>query len=235
MDDVKLIRLNKFISNSGYCNRREADNFIVQGRVCVNDKVINKLGVKVSIDDNVKLDGNSISPNKLVYILLNKPKGFHSINLNNKKNIFSLLPIKKYHNLQSLDFLHENYMGLMIFSNNQEFIKHMAKKRQDIKQLYHLVLESDLKQIDLNSIQNDLKSNDIMILNINYVDGAKKNEIGLELSLKQVRDIDNIFLKFNYKILSLDRVLYSNMTKKDLPRGKWRHFKKQELINLKAF
>ena len=85
MDDVKLIRLNKFISNSGYCNRREADNFIVQGRVCVNDKVINKLGVKVSIDDNVKLDGNSISPNKLVYILLNKPKGFHSINLNNKK------------------------------------------------------------------------------------------------------------------------------------------------------
>ena len=101
--------------------------------------------------------------------------------------------------------------------------------------MYHLVLESDLKQIDLNSIQNDLKSNDIMILNINYVDGAKKNEIGLELSLKQVRDIDNIFLKFNYKILSLDRVLYSNMTKKDLPRGKWRHFKKQELINLKAF
>ena len=232
MDDEKLIRLNKFISNSGHCNRREADNFIVQGRVTVNDKVIVKLGTKVSVKDDVKLDGNNISLNKPVYIILNKPKGFHSVNLDNKKNIFSLLPFEEFHDLQSLDFMNENYMGLMIFSNNQDFIKRMSDKVDNLKQLFHVILDSDLKEFDKESIKNET---DFQIKNINHVGGASKNEIGLELSIKQVKDIEDLFLKYSYKVISIDRVLYSNISKKDLPRGKWRHFKKQELINLQAF
>lgn len=235
MDETIQIRLNKFISNSGHCNRREADNFIAQGRVTVNDKVIIRLGTKVSVKDEVKLDGKNISLNKPVYILLNKPKGFHSINLNNKKNIFSLLPFEEYHDLQSLDFMNENYMGLMIFSNNQDFIKHMASKIDNLKQLFHIILDSDLEEVDKESIKNEVDFNDFQIRNINHVDGANKNEIGLEMSIKQVKDIEELFLKYNYKVLSIDRVLYSNISKKDLSRGKWRHFKKQELINLQAF
>ena len=235
MDETVQIRLNKFISNSGHCNRRAADNFIAQGRVSVNDKVITRLGTKVSIKDEVKLDGKNISLNKSVYILLNKPKGFHSINLNNKKNIFSLLPFEEFHDLQSLDFMNENYMGLMIFSNNQDFIKHMASKIDNLKQLFHIILDSDLEEIDKESIKNEVEFNDFKIRNISHVDGANKNEIGLEMSIKQVKDIEDLFLKYNYKVISIDRVLYSNISKKDLPRGKWRHFKKQELINLQAF
>ena len=235
MDETVQIRLNKFISNSGHCNRRAADNFIAQGRVSVNDKVITRLGTKVSIKDEVKLDGKNISLNKSVYILLNKPKGFHSINLNNKKNIFSLLPFEEFHDLQSLDFMNENYMGLMIFSNNQDFIKHMASKIDNLKQLFHVILDSDLEEVDKESIKNEVEFNDFKIRNISHVDGANKNEIGLEMSIKQVKDIEDLFLKYNYKVISIDRVLYSNISKKDLPRGKWRHFKKQELINLQAF
>jgi len=235
MDETVQIRLNKFISNSGHCNRRAADNFIAQGRVSVNDKVITRLGTKVSIKDEVKLDGKNISLNKSVYILLNKPKGFHSINLNNKKNIFSLLPFEEFHDLQSLDFMNENYMGLMIFSNNQDFIKHMASKIDNLKQLFHIILDSDLEEVDKESIKNEVEFNDLKIRNISHVDGANKNEIGLEMSIKQVKDIEDLFLKYNYKVISIDRVLYSNISKKDLSRGKWRHFKKQELINLQAF
>ena len=235
MDETVQIRLNKFISNSGHCNRRAADNFIAQGRVSVNDKVITRLGTKVSTKDEVKLDGKNISLNKSVYILLNKPKGFHSINLNNKKNIFSLLPFEEFHDLQSLDFMNENYMGLMIFSNNQDFIKHMASKIDNLKQLFHIILDSDLEEIDKESIKNEVEFNDFKIRNISHVDGANKNEIGLEMSIKQVKDIEDLFLKYNYKVISIDRVLYSNISKKDLSRGKWRHFKKQELINLQAF
>ena len=235
MDETVQIRLNKFISNSGHCNRRAADNFIAQGRVSVNDKVITRLGTKVSTKDEVKLDGKNISLNKSVYILLNKPKGFHSINLNNKKNIFSLLPFEEFHDLQSLDFMNENYMGLMIFSNNQDFIKHMASKIDNLKQLFHIILDSDLEQVDKESIKNEVEFNDFKIRNISHVDGANKNEIGLEMSIKQVKDIEDLFLKYNYKVISIDRVLYSNISKKDLSRGKWRHFKKQELINLQAF
>ena len=235
MDETIQIRLNKFISNSGHCNRREADNFIAQGRVSVNDKVIIRLGTKVSVKDKVKLDGKNISLNKPVYILLNKPKGVHSINLSNKKNIFSLLPFEEFHDLQSLDFMNENYMGLMIFSNNQDFIKHMASKIDNLKQLFHVILDSDLEEVDKESIKNEVEFNDLKIRNISHVDGANKNEIGLEMSIKQVKDIEDLFLKYNYKVISIDRVLYSNISKKDLPRGKWRHFKKQELINLQAF
>jgi len=229
MDETVQIRLNKFISNSGHCNRRAADNFIAQGRVSVNDKVITRLGTKVSIKDEVKLDGKNISLNKSVYILLNKPKGFHSINLNNKKNIFSLLPFEEFHDLQSLDFMNENYMGLMIFSNNQDFIKHMASKIDNLKQLFHIILDSDLEEIDKESIKNEVEFNDFKIRNISHVDGANKNEIGLEMSIKQVKDIEDLFLKYNYKVISIDRVLYSNISKKDLSRGKWRHFKKTRI------
>ncbi len=96
-------------------------------------------------------------------------------------------------------------------------------------------MDSDLEEIDKESIKNEVEFNDFKIRNISHVDGANKNEIGLEMSIKQVKDIEDVFLKYNYKVISIDRVLYSNISKKDLPRGKWRHFKKQELINLQAF
>ena len=123
----------------------------------------------------------------------------------------------------------------MIFSNNQDFIKHMASKIDNLKQLFHVILDSDLEEVDKESIKNEVEFNDLKIRNISHVDGANKNEIGLEMSIKQVKDIEDLFLKYNYKVISIDRVLYSNISKKDLPRGKWRHFKKQELINLQAF
>jgi len=237
MSEEGLVRLNKFIANSGKCNRREADEYISQGRVSVNNKIIVRLGSKVSLKDCVKLDGRKVFPIKMQYIILNKPKGFHCISSKtNSKTIFSLLSsIKEKNRIISLDFLKENHTGLIILSNDAEFIIQINAKKNLIKQIFHLKLDVDFLQKDLNNIK-DLDVNDkLKIKSINYVDGANKNEIGIELSIDNIKDLEKLLLDFNYKIISLDRVLFSNFTKKDLSRGQWRNITKQELINLKSF
>ena len=237
MSEKRLIRLNKFISNSGKCNRREADEYISQGRVSVNDKIIVRLGSKVSLMDSVKLDGRKVFPVKMQYIILNKPKGFHCISSNtNSKTVFSLLSsIKEENRIMSLDFLKENHTGLIILSNDTEFVIQINAKKNLINQIFHLKLDVDFLQKDLKNIK-DLDVNDkLKIKSINYVDGANKNEIGIELSIHNIKDLEKLLLDFNYKIRSLDRVLFSNFTKKDLSRGQWRNITKQELINLKSF
>ena len=237
MTTQNTIRLNKFISNSGFCNRRQADDYISQGRVSVNDKIIVRLGSKVSLKDSVKLDGRKVFPVKMQYIILNKPKGFHCISAKkNSKTVFSLLSsIKEENRIMSLDFLKENHTGLIILSNDTEFVIQINAKKNLINQIFHLKLDVDFLQKDLKNIK-DLDFNDkLKIKSINYVDGANKNEIGIELSIHNIKDLEKLLLDFNYKIISLDRVLFSNFTKKDLSRGQWRNITKQELINLNSF
>ncbi|MAU63287.1 MAG: pseudouridylate synthase [Flavobacteriaceae bacterium] len=237
MSEKILVRLNKFISNSGICNRREADEYISQGRVSVNNKTIVRLGSKVSLSDSVKLDGRKVFPVKMQYIILNKPKGFHCIySKTNSKTVFSILSsIKEENRVISLDFLKENYTGLMILSNDTEFISQINAKKNLINQIFHLKLDVDFLQRDLKRIKDLDVNNKLKIKSINYVDGANKNEIGIELSIHNIKDLEKLLLDFNYKIISLDRVLFSNFTKKDLSRGQWRNITKKELINLKSF
>ena len=237
MSEKRLIRLNKFISNSGKCNRREADEYISQGRVSVNNKIIDRLGSKVSLKDSVKLDGRKVFPVKMQYIILNKPKGFHCISSKtNSKTVFSLLSsIKEENRIISLDFLKTNHTGLIILSNDPEFVIQINAKKNLINQIFHLKLNVDFLQKDLKNIKDLDVSHKLKIKSINYVDGANKNEIGIELSIRNIKDLEKLLLDFNYKIVSLDRVLFSNFTKKDLSRGQWRYITKQELINLKSF
>ncbi len=237
MSEKGLIRLNKFISNSGKCNRRQADEYISQGRVSVNNKIIVRLGSKVSLKDSVKLDGRKVLPVKMQYIILNKPKGFHCISSKtNSKTVFSLLSsIKEENRIISLDFLKENHTGLIILSNDTEFVIEINEKKNLINQIFHLKLDVDFLQKDLKNIKDLDVNYKLKIKSINYVDGANKNEIGIELSIDNIKDLEKLLLDFNYKIISLDRVLFSNFTKKDLSRGQWRNITKQELINLKSF
>ena len=225
------IRLNKFISNSGICNRRQADEYISQSRVTVNDRIINKLGSKVSLNDQVKFDGKELSPLKMQYIIINKPKGFHCIN-SNSKTIFSLLSSIELKGVKSIDFLKENYTGLLLLSNDNAFINKINAKKKSITQIFHLKLNQYFLQKHFNLIKDFKVSDKLAIKSVNYVDGGGKNELGLELFMDSVKDLEKLFFQFNYKIISCDRVLFSSLTKKDLSRGQWRNLSKQELINL---
>ena len=232
--EIKRVRLNKYVSNSGLCTRREADDYIINGRVSVNNEIVIKLGSKLSLDDEVKVDGKIIFPYDFQYLLLNKPLDF-DFNISGKKNVLNLLSSLNAVNLTPTQITVKQFSGLVLISNDNDFNNSISKKFGSFKQLFEIKLRDIISNEDLNSIKNSSDSNNIEIISINYVNGGLKNELGLEVRASRMSSIVNLFEKYNHKVISIDRVIIAGLSKKDLPRGKWRLLKKQELVNLNSF
>ena len=223
----KLVRLNKFISNSGLCTRREADEYIKKNYITVNDQLVNTLGLKVKLSDIVKFKNERIMPYETKYILLNKPKGFHCIK-SKSKNIFSLISKADVDGvLKCLIPLKSNYSGLILISNH--FI--IKEKKQTYLQIFHLKLENEISKNELNIIKRENANSEIKIQSVNHIEADTLNEIGIELYIgKDLKPLENLFEKKGNKVVFLDRVYFENLTKKDLPRGKWRLLRERKLI-----
>lgn len=228
-----LIRLNKYISNSGLCTRREADNYILNGRVSVDGKTITILGSKILTNSKVRVDGKLIVNKQFKYLLLNKPSDFN-LNKNNNKNIFNLVKSSKVEELDTDEVINNDFLGLVILSNDKSFNHEFVKSLNQKKQLFHIKLDNELCSENKEQIRKT-NSKKIKISSIDYVSSSSKNEIGIELTTDSVSNIYNIFKKLDYKIVSLDRVLLANFSKKDLGRGKWRFIEKIELSNFSSF
>ncbi len=224
----KLIRLNKFISNSGLCSRREADEYIKKDYVTVNDQLVNTLGSKVKFSDIVKFKSERILPYKTKYILLNKPKRFHCIK-SKTKNIFSLISKAEVDGmLRCLTPLKSDYSGLIFISNH--FVINNEEDKSYL-QIFHLKLENVISKDELNIIKRENAKSEIKIQSINHIKGDKLNEIGMEVYIgKEIDCIENLFKKKGNKVVFLDRVYFSGLTKKDLPRGKWRLLNERKSI-----
>ena len=232
--ESQLVRLNKYISNSGLCTRREADDYIQSGRVFVNNKLVEKLGLKISLNDEVKVDGDLIYPYKFHYLLLNKPLDF-DFNISGKKNVLHLLSSLNAVNLRPIQPTVKQFSGLVLISNDNQFNNNISKRFNSFKQLFHIRLKNVISIEDLHSIKNSPNSKNIEITSIDFVTDGLQNELGLEVSSGKQSSILNLFEKYNHKVISIDRVLLAGLSKKDLPRGKWRTLKKQELVNLNSF
>ena len=228
-----LIRLNKYISNSGLCTRREADNYILNGRVSVDGKTITILGSKILTNSKVRVDDKLIVNKQFKYLLLNKPSDF-DLNKNNNKNIFNLVKSSKVEELDTDEVINNDFLGLVVLSNDKSFNHEFLKSLNQKKQLFHIKLDNELCSENKEQIRKT-NSKKIKIYSIDYVSSSSKNEIGIELTTDSVSNIYNIFKKLDYKIVSLDRVLLANFSKKDLGRGKWRFIEKIELSNFSSF
>ena len=228
-----LIRLNKYISNSGLCTRREADNYILNGRVSVDGKTITILGSKILTNSKVRVDGKLIVNKQFKYLLLNKPSDF-DLNKNNNKNIFNLVKSSKVEELDTDEVINNDFLGLVVLSNDKSFNHEFVKSLNQKKQLFHIKLDKELCSENKEQIRKT-NSKKIKISSIDYVSSSSKNEIGIELTTDSVSNIYKIFEKLDYKIISLDRVLLANFSKKDLGRGKWRFIEKIELSNFISF
>ena len=228
-----LIRLNKYISNSGLCTRREADNYILNGRVSVDGKTITILGSKILTNSKVRVDGKLIVNKQFKYLLLNKPSDF-DLNKNNNKNIFNLVKSSKVEELDTDEVINNDFLGLVVLSNDKSFNHEFLKSLNQKKQLFHIKLDNELCSENKEQIRKT-NSKKIKIYSIDYVSSSSKNEIGIELTTDSISNIYNIFKKLDYKIVSLDRVLLANFSKKDLGRGKWRFIEKIELSNFSSF
>ena len=231
-----FIRLNKYISNSGICSRREADKFIEAGIVSVNGKVITQMGFKVNRSDIIKFNDSIIKNQKLKYLLLNKPKNYTSSfkDAYKKNSVISLIKGKCKENLFSIGKLNKKSTGLLLFSNDNELNKKLTKKSLRIKSIYQATLNRNLVDVDLKKIK-EKKWNElgIKINEISYSNLKDKKEIGLEIIGPTKNVVEKIFDKFNYQTTKVDRVYYAGLTKKNLARKESRFLTEEEVSILK--
>ncbi|MFT5891105.1 MAG: 23S rRNA pseudouridine2605 synthase [Dokdonia sp.] len=234
--DDGTIRLNKYIANSGVCSRREADMYISIGNVTVNGKIVNEMGHKVQLGDDVRFDGRRINPEAKAYVLLNKPKGFATTTSNEKGNtVMDLVANSTTSRIKPIGRLGRNATGLLLFTNDDEVHQRFTNSKSGVAKLYHVELSKNLKSADLDRITEGLtiEGKNVSVEEISFVEGAAKKEIGLKIKHTGNSVIRTIFEHLNYEVVRIDCVTIAGLTKKDLPRGNWRHLTKQEIINLK--
>ena len=230
------IRLNKYIANSGKCSRREADEHIALGLVTVNGKVVTEMGYKVKLEDEVRFDGQRVMPEKKIYVLLNKPKGFATTTSNEKdRTVMDLVANATSARIKPIGRLGRNSLGLLLFTNDDEVIQKFTNSKNGVSRLFHIELDKNLKMEDLKKIQEGFKVENklIQVEEISYITNASKNEVGLKIKNTGNSIIRTIFEHFNYNIIKIDCVGIGQLTKKDLPRGHWKILSQQEINSLK--
>ena len=231
-----LIRLNKYIANSGVCSRREADKLIESGAVTVNGEVVTELGTKIMPTDEVRYGDQVLQREKPVYILLNKPKDYITTTSDefDRKNVMNLVAGACPQRVYPVGRLDRNTTGLLLITNDGEMAKKLTHPRYGVKKIYHVELDKNLSQEDFQNIISGLELADGFIApdELAYV-GESRREIGITLHSGKNRIVRRIFEHLGYEVVRLDRVFYAGLTKKDLPRGQWRFLRPEEVNILK--
>lgn len=231
------IRLNKYIANSGICSRREADELITQGLVQVNGQVVTEMGYQVQKTDRVVFDGQGITPEKPVYVLLNKPKGYISTTKDEKarKTVMDLVANASPYRLFPVGRLDRSTTGVILLTNDGHMTKKLTHPSFNMKKIYHVTLDRKLDRADLNAIAEGIRLEEgiAQVDSISYIDGKPKNEIGIEIHIGWNRVVRRIFQKLGYEVEALDRVMFAGLTKKNIKRGHWRILTDLEVNNLK--
>lgn len=234
--DPNLIRLNKYVANSGVCSRRDADIYIASGNVTVNGKAITEMGYKVKLDDEVKFDGRRLNPEKKEYILLNKPKDFATTTKDGRgrRTAAQLVVGASKATLLPIGKLEKASTGLILFTNDGEMITRLSKPKNGLRKIYHVELNKDIRSEDLKKIREGVTIEEslVRVAEVSYVENSPKREVGMEIFSNRNKIVRRIFEHLEYDVVKLDRVVYAGLTKKDLPRGHWRHLTAQEVINL---
>ncbi|MBN1926031.1 MAG: rRNA pseudouridine synthase [Prolixibacteraceae bacterium] len=231
------IRLNRFLSNSGVCSRREADQFIQSGCVTVNGKIVSELGTKVSLSDDVRFNGEQLNPERKVYLLLNKPKGFVTTTNDpqERKTVMQLVERACPERIYPVGRLDKETTGLLLFTNDGDMAKKLTHPSHNIKKIYHVFLDKPLTKNHLLEIAAGIELDDGAIRTdaISYIDETEKTEVGIEIHSGRNRIVRRIFEHLGYTVKKLDRVYFAGLTKKNLPRGKWRFLTPIEINLLK--
>lgn len=236
--DDGLIRLNRFIANAGICSRRKADELISAGVVSVNGEAVTELGFKVDpAKDLVRYNGVALKREKMVYVLLNKPKDYITTtdDPQERKTVMKLVEKASKERIYPVGRLDRNTTGLLLMTNDGDLAEKLSHPRNNVTKIYQVELNRNVPQGDLNKIAFGLELEDGLIKPdlVSYVAGGSKNEIGIQIHSGKNRIVRRIFEHLGYEVVKLDRVVYSNLTKKDLPRGHWRYLEEKEIIQLK--
>ncbi len=233
----EVIRLNKFIANSGICSRREADQYIQAGVVTVNGDVVTELGTKVNVlTDEIKFNGERIRGEEKVYIVMNKPKGFVTTasDPHADKTVMDLLK-KCTARVFPVGRLDKNTTGVLMFTNDGEIAERLTHPSYDKKKIYQVILDKPLTEEDHDKITSGITLNDgdIKADELEYLDPEDHRKLGIEIHSGKNRIVRRIFESLGYDVKALDRVYFAGLTKKGLKRGEWRYLSEGETNVLK--
>jgi len=232
------VRLNKFIANAGICSRREADVLIKTGIVEVNGKIITEMGYKVKPGDEVKYDGATIQSEKKQYVLLNKPKNFITTMFDpqGRKTAYELVANACKERIYPVGRLDRNTTGVLLFTNDGDMAKKLTHPRYQVGKLYHVTVEKPIKSEHIKALLDGVELDDGSFVKADeaeIIEDSKNREVGIEIHSGKNRVVRRMFESIGYSVIKLDRVKFAGLTKKDLPRGNYRHLTEQEVSYLK--
>ncbi len=236
-DPNEQIRLNKFMSNAGICSRREADEFIQQGLVKVNGKVVTELGTKISHSDVVEYDEKVIALESKCYILLNKPKDCvtTSEDPQDRTTVMDLVKGACTERIYPVGRLDRNTTGVLLLTNDGDLASKLTHPKYVKKKIYHVWCDRDIAEEDMQRIADGIELEDgpIHADAISYATETDRNQAGIEIHSGRNRIVRRIFESLGYHVTKLDRVYFAGLTKKNLPRGRWRYLTQEEVNLLK--
>ncbi len=235
-DSDGLIRLNRYISNAGIASRRDADELIASGQITVNGKEVTEMGYKVKPSDVVKYGKKILNREKLVYILLNKPKDFITTteDPNERKTVMDLVANACEERVYPVGRLDRNTTGLLLLTNDGELAEKLSHPSNEIRKIYQVELDKPITTEHFEAIKNGVELEDGFIKADDLALVTPDAEVvGIEIHSGKNRIVRRIFESFGYEVLKLDRTTYAGLNKKDVPRGKWRFLTEKEVIRLK--
>lgn len=233
----EAIRLNKYLSNAGICSRREADVLIQTGVITVNGKIVTELGYKIAPTDVIQCNGETINAEKKRYVLLNKPKGFITTmdDPQGRKTVMTLVRNACRERIYPVGRLDRETTGLLLFTNDGDLAKKLTHPRYQARKIYHVELNKPVKAEDLEKLLRgvDLEDGKSKADKASYVEGGNSREVGIEIHSGKNRIVRRMFESLGYTVVKLDRVVFAGLTKKDLPRGMFRHLSEDEVSFLR--
>ena len=231
------IRLNRFISQSGVCSRREADDFILAGVVTVNGQVVTELGIKILPTDEVRFHDEKLQGEKNVYLVLNKPKGYVTSldDPHAEKTVMDLVKNACTERVYPVGRLDKNSLGLLLITNDGDITRQLTHPSYRKKKIYQVTLDKPLTRADMDSLTEGitLEDGDIFADEVAYASEDKRT-VGVEIHSGRNRIVRRMFEHLGYTVQKLDRVYYAGLTKKNLKRGEWRFLTRDEVMRLKT-
>ena len=231
------IRLNRFISQSGVCSRREADDFILAGVVTVNGQVVTELGTKILPTDEVRFHDEKLQGEKNVYLVLNKPKGYVTSldDPHAEKTVMDLVKNACTERVYPVGRLDKNSLGLLLITNDGDITRQLTHPSYRKKKIYQVTLDKPLTRADMDSLTEGitLEDGDIFADEVAYASEDKRT-VGVEIHSGRNRIVRRMFEHLGYTVQKLDRVYYAGLTKKNLKRGEWRFLTRDEVMRLKT-
>ena len=237
---METVRLNKYLASCGIASRRACDDLIAQGYVKVDGKVVREPGFRLTKNSVVTYKGKPVTPEeRKVYLLLNKPKNYVTTvsDERGRKTVMDLIPARIQERIYPVGRLDRTTMGLLLLTNDGDLAKKLSHPSYKVKKIYSVHLNKGISEDELEQVRTGLKLEDgIAKVNwVNYVAERDHSVVNIEIHIGKNRIVRRIFEYLGYEVIKLDRIYYAGLTKKDLPRGRWRHLTKQEIIMLKHF